>query len=151
MKRSYAGPLVLIVVAALVACAAGCGTPRDVSTPRKALLGHWKNIVPGSTTELYYNKGSVIFSGKRKEFSLPYRVLEESKPSATLVIRLTAEQAGVALTDRVVFSHDKRTIDVFRDGMRGRLQFSYLDERQAPEGYLTRQPTAVTARDRGVP
>jgi hypothetical protein len=152
MDRRIVGLLIIIALVALVATAlSGCEPSRDISTLRGALLGHWKNIVPGSTTELYYNDTSVIFSGKRKEFALLYNVLEESKAGSTLVMRLTASSTGPGLTHTVVFSRDMRTIDVFPTGTSTRLRFSYLDERQAPDGYVAKRPVAVTAQDRVVP
>jgi len=152
MSWTHKGPLIFIVaVAVVMTSVAGCGMPRDISTPRKALLGHWKNIVPGSTTELYYNEKYVVFSGKRKEYQLVYDVLGESNPDSSLVIKLIGANADVALTDKLVFSSDRNTIEVYRTGLSYKLKFSYLDERREPDGYVARQPTAITAQDRAVP
>jgi hypothetical protein len=151
MDRPIVCPLIVILLVALVATAlSGCEPTRDISMPRNALLGHWKNIIPGSTTELYYNDTSVIFSGKRKEFALLYDVLEESKEGSRLVLRLTGN-TGPGLTHTVFFSRDMRTIDVFPVGTSTHLRFTFLDERQAPNGYVAKRPLTVTARDRVVP
>ena len=100
---------------------------------------------------LYYNEKYVVFSGKRREYQLVYDVLGESNPDSSLVIKLIGANADVALTDKLVFSSDRNTIEVYRTGLSYKLKFSYLDERREPDGYVARQPTAITAQDRAVP
>jgi len=110
----------------------GCGTPREVSTPRKALLGHWKNTVPGSKTRTYFSESSVTYTGQGSEYKIPYSVIKEDPGAFTLFIRLGQQTSTTTRTDEVTFSTDRKTMDLLPSGIPEKLQYTYVDSRQAP-------------------
>lgn len=148
MRWSKAGPSVVFLAAVIfLATAVGsCGTVRDTSTPGKALLGHWKNVIPGSSTEVYYDGSRVVFSGKRNAFALPYSILLEDRENRSLTVHTEGQLARAPQTSRVVFSGDMSRMDVFAASVPGQLRFTYVDERRRPDGFRIEGAAEITRK-----
>ena len=115
----------------LAAAAAGCGSGgRDVSSPSMALLGHWKNVIPGGDAEVYFSPDNVVYAGgEREPLEMPYEVLSQDQGSFTMVVRfLTAEGEG----SKVAFSTDGKQMFLFPADIPEMLKYTYVDSKQAP-------------------
>ena len=127
--RSAAVSCVFVLVA--LCAIAGCGTARDVSTPRKALLGHWRNVIPGSGTDQFYSEKAVTYSGKGSDYRLAYTVIEENLSKFTLLVTFGAQTSTSRKTE-VVFSKDRKTMDLLPGNIPEKLQYVYVDSREVP-------------------
>jgi hypothetical protein len=122
---------VMLLCLAVVSNGCGCGAPpRDVSTPRKALLGHWINTIPGSRIELYYSPDTVTYSdGRGKPISRPYKVTEEDQAKFTLKIANTAQGPTPS---SLGFSADRKELFVYPARVPELLKYTYVDSKQNP-------------------
>jgi hypothetical protein len=125
---------VLLAASAIVFAmvVAGCsGAPRDVSTPRKALLGHWRNTIPGTNGDVYYSPTEVtrvsVGSKPGTAGSSPYSVVKENPVKFTLEI-----SAGGAAPTGISFSSDRTTMSVAPARVPELLQYEYVDAKQKP-------------------
>lgn len=123
----------ILVIALAVSClaAAGCGSgERDVSSPREALLGHWKNTIPGGGAEVYFSPDTVTHAGSGREpLEMPYEVASEDGAEFTLVVRfITGDGEG----SRVAFSTDRKQMFLFPGKVPEMLKYSYVDSKQSP-------------------
>ena len=121
----------IFLVAALAAAGGGCGSGgRDVSTPREALLGHWRNTVPGTNGEIYYSSDTATFkSAAGGAVSRPYKVTGENQSRFTLEIEYQANGAGPAT---IGFSTDRNELLVYPERVPEILKYSYVDSAQEP-------------------
>ena len=125
----------LLIPLALVGLLLGgcnCGGGRDVSTPRKALLGHWKQTIPGYG-EVYYDPKEVTYAlkGQKKKpinIPVPYSVSGENKKAFSVDIKLESA-SGAA---RITFSEDRRTMTMFPANVPEKLEYVYMDDKQKP-------------------
>ncbi len=122
---------VLTIILCVAVAAFGCGgLPRDVSTPRKALLGHWKNTVPGVDPDLYYSPDKVTYSrDKRASLTRSYEVTSENTAGFTLQVQFGS---GVRETSTIGFSIDRNEITVLPGRVPELLKYTYVDSKQAP-------------------
>lgn len=120
--------LLAVAAAALLAGAAGCAAARDVSTPSRALLGHWRNTVPGNGPDVYYAPGERTYAGDDSAaITAGYEVVREDPERFTLEIR-----SGGGGTSRVSFSEDRNLITVLPAGVPEQLRYEYVDGKQKP-------------------
>jgi hypothetical protein len=110
----------------------GCGAPRDVSTPSKAILGHWKNTIPGSATKVYFSETFITYAGKGSEYKVLYTVVKEDLSAFTLFIKLGQPSATATGTEEVTFSADRKTMTLLPEKIPEKLQYTYVDSRQEP-------------------
>lgn len=112
----------------MLSAAAGCGAARDVSTPSKALLGHWRNTVPGTNADVYYSPSELTHSGiSAASSTVEYDIVSEDENEFTLEIR-----AGSGGTSRVSFSEDRSTMTVLPEKVPELLRYEYVDANQKP-------------------
>ena len=128
MRRALA-VMAIILCAAPAACGCG-GVPRDVATPRKAVLGHWKNTIPGVNPDLYYSPDKVTFSGnKGASITRPYEVISENTAGFTLQVQYGS---GAREPSTIGFSADRKEITVLPGRVPELLKYRYVDSKQAP-------------------
>lgn len=123
--------VVLTIILCVAPAACGCGgVPRDLSTPRKAVLGHWKNTTPGVNPDLYYSPDKVTYSGdKGASIARPYEVISENISSFTLQVQYGS---GVREPSTIGFSVDRNEITVLPGRVPELLKYKYVDSKQAP-------------------
>jgi hypothetical protein len=124
--------LVMALLVAVVPLVAGCSSGRNVSTPRDALLGHWRNVIPGSGTDVYYSGSSVTYSGKGSSYSVDYTVVSQDQAKFTLFIRLGQKGKTQAAPIQVTFSSDRNTMDLLPTRSPEKLEYKYVDSKQKP-------------------
>ena len=125
MRRALAMAFMGIVV---LTSAAGCGTARDVSTPAKALLGHWRNTVPGTGADVYYGPSELTHAGISVVSStVGYDIVSEDEKEFTLEIR-----AGSGGTSGISFSADRDSMTVAPARVPELLRYEYVDANQKP-------------------
>lgn len=106
----------------------GCAAPRDVSTPRKTLLGHWRNTVPGMNPDVYYSPAEVTYAGLAAASpTAGYTVMKEDPQEFTLEI-----SAGAAVPAKISFSDDRNTMTVLPAKIPELLRYEYVDGEQKP-------------------
>jgi hypothetical protein len=123
--------VVLIIILCVAPAACGCGgLPRDVSTPRKAVLGHWKNTIPGVNPDLYYSPDKVTYSSdKGASITRSYVVISENTAGFTLQVKYGSE---VREPSTIGFSADRNEITVLPGSVPELLKYTYIDSKQAP-------------------
>jgi len=128
--------IISITLVALAVClaipVAGCSSSRNVSTPRQALLGHWKNVIPGSATQVYFSDAKVTYAGQGSEYSIDYTVLQENQSKFTLIVRLGSATAKDTAPVEVTFSSNRKTMDLLPTRVPEKLEYAFVDSRQAP-------------------
>lgn len=125
MRRALVTAFMGIVV---LASAAGCGAARDVSTPSKALLGHWRNTVPGTNPDVYYGPAEITHERLAAMSStVEYDIVGEDDKEFTLEIK-----AGSGGTSRISFSEDRSTMTVLPARVPELLRYEYVDAKQEP-------------------
>ena len=121
----------LLACSVVVALAAvtGCGTPRDVSTPSKALLGHWRNTIPGTNNDVYFSGDVVTYAqeGGTRPIPVKYRVAGEDAEKFALEIRI-----GPAEPTKVSFSADRKDMTMLPARIPELLRYEYVDAGQKP-------------------
>ncbi|MHB8896438.1 MAG: hypothetical protein ACYC99_14835 [Candidatus Geothermincolia bacterium] len=134
MRRAVVWSIVILYLALLlpVVTLAGCGGARNVSSPREALLGHWRNVIPGSGIDQYYSATAVTYAGKGSDYELAYTVVSENESEFSLTITLGQSGRRASSQTKVVFSKDRKTMDLLPGGVPEKLQYSYVDSRQKP-------------------
>lgn len=134
MRRTWVASLVLFVLLVVAACAIGCGGGggRDVSTPSKALLGHWKNTVPGSKTEIYFSGDTATFkSGTGPGIPVHYTIISQDQKKFTLDVDYGASNAGGG-PSTLAFSSDRNTLLIHPKRVPEVLRYSYVNSEQKP-------------------
>lgn len=124
--------LAVVPLLVLLLLAAGCGAPaRDVSTPGKALLGHWKQTIPGSG-EVYYGPRSVTYvKGNQRPVVVDYKVLEENSRQFTIRVAYPS-QAEEPRPAKLAFSKDRMKLYAYPDRMPEMLAYDYVDSKLKP-------------------
>lgn len=122
----------ILIVVALVSASCGCRTTgRDISSPRKALLGHWRQTVPGYG-EIYISPEKIIyFSREAKQpirIPVPYSISEENGKAFSIKIKLESSQEPATVT----FSTDRSTMTMLPARVPEKLQYVYVDGKQKP-------------------
>ena len=122
--------IVFFFVVSLVA--AGCaGGTRKVTSPASALLGHWKNTVPGNKTEIYYSPDTATFKSGGETISRPYKVVSENPSTFSLDIEYTSNLKGAG-PSTLGFSSDRNTLLVYPERVPELLKYTYIDSKQNP-------------------
>jgi len=123
--------LITAVFSMIFAGVSGCCSPsRDVSTPSKALLGHWKNTIPGMNPDIYYGAEKVSYDRKKNGdvTSVPYEVESENQEEFSLEI----SYQGASERTRISFSKDRNTITVLPPNVPELFRYEYADTQQKP-------------------
>jgi len=124
--------LTIVLLIGVLPLAAGCSSSRNVAAPRNALLGHWKNVIPGSGTDVYYSPSTVTYAGKGSDYSVAYNVISEDQAKFTMFIRLGQKASSEAAPIEVTFSSDRKTMDLLPTRVPEKLEYQYVDSKQKP-------------------
>jgi hypothetical protein len=118
------------LAALLLVLPAACDDARDTSTLGKALLGHWKNISPGTNADVYYSPNEATFDarGGGQLSTLSYKITEENQGESRLMVQYASSEEPLKIT----FSKDRNTITVYPTDMPELLQYRYVDSKQQP-------------------
>jgi len=136
-----AGLVVIGIVAGLVLGLSGDGAKkvaRDISTPSKALIGHWRTKA-SSNWEEYYNPNTYISvstdpaSNDTKSSSIDYIIVSEDKQAQELTIREWLG-GGVGYDDPLTLKFNNEATEMgYQTPVTHSWQyFEYVDSRQAP-------------------
>ena len=112
----------------LISIAGCCERDRDVATPARALLGHWRNIVPGGNPDLYFSDSEVTFDRNGDTYSTSYSIEKEDEKGFYLNI-IYRDSSDVT---KITFSKDRNTITVMPENIPELLRYEYVDSQQKP-------------------
>jgi hypothetical protein len=131
MKRNF----VALVIAAglmtlLLMVPAGCGTGRDTSSLSKALLGHWKNVSPGTYMHIYYSPTEATFDarGGGEPSTLTYNITQENQGESWLMVQYAYSPEPL----KISLSKDRNSFTEYPSEMPRPLRYRYVDSKQEP-------------------
>jgi len=131
MKRTLCACVVLSgLIAVLIVVPVSCDDARDTTTLGKALLGHWKNTVPGTNADIYYSPTEATFDarGGGKPSTISYKISQENEAQSWLMAQYTSSAEPL----KISFSKDRNTITVYPTEMPELLRYKYVDSKQKP-------------------
>ena len=130
MRRAMLAATLLCLLSVAVP---GCASPRDVSTPSKALLGHWRNTIPGTSNDVYYSPDQVTYApGKSaRPTSVDYSVVSEDMQKFAAEVRYGTGD-GSAEPTRITFSADRNTMTILPFRIPELPRYEYVDGEQKP-------------------
>lgn len=114
----------------------GCGNgARDVSTPRQALLGQWKPV-SSSQAYIFFSPDTATYlpAESGESIALRYEVVEENADEFRITIRFVSPTGSEDEAEPFVieFTADRNGFFLYPASVPERLEYVYVDERQAP-------------------
>ena len=123
---------VLLLTCAFLACSPGDN--RDISTPEKALLGHWTTHEGAQKVNYYIGDSKIITAIGGTTIEMDYYVMESNNDENWITIRVDIGEAG-AFDKRFDFSKDRRslteTMEVFGNAITNK--WKYVDSKTEPQ------------------
>jgi len=128
----------LALAAALVSC--GVGGKRDISTPEKALLGHWVTTERGMKAHYYFGDGALVLGAPGRYMELTYDVVYSDDRANKLVIEISMGLSdspmpfSVGLEKELTFSKNRKSLTEVTDvnGVKVTYEWKYVDAKQKP-------------------
>lgn len=137
MKRQRLVICFLTVFVLLLTCAFLACSPRDkrdISTPEKALLGHWTTHEGPQKVNYYIGDSKIITAIAGRTIETDYYVVESNNDENSITIRVDMGEAG-AFDKRFDFSKDRRsvteTLEVFGNPITNK--WKYVDSKTEPQ------------------
>ncbi len=129
---------VLALTVALVSC--GGRGKRDVSTPEKALLGHWVTTERGMRAHYYFGDGTLVVGVPGRAMHLTYDVVYSDDKANKVVIEISMDLAessipfSVGLEKELLFSKNRKSLTEVTDvsGVKITNTWKYVDAKTEP-------------------
>lgn len=127
MKTARATQLSLTLLLPLVICSCG----RDISSVKKAILGHW--VSESGKVNQYFGESTWIQNDGGREMEFSYTITETNEAMGTLKMTLK-NAAGAGHEKEIRFSPDRKTmIHTFILGSaRVDSKYNYVDTKERP-------------------
>ena len=130
-------PAVLALAAALASCG---GAKRDISTPEKALLGHWVTTERGTKAHYYFGDGTLVLAVPGKSMQLSYDVVYSDDKANKVVIEISMDLTeypmpfSVGVERELVFSKNRKSMTEVSEtnGVKFTHKWKYVNAKQAP-------------------
>ena len=141
--RSRLLPVIAVLAAlALVAAVASCGrAKRDISTPEKALLGHWVTTERGTKAHYYFGDGTLVLAVPGRSMQLSYDVVYSDDKANKVVVEITMDFApdspmpfSVGMERELVFSKNRKSMTEIseQNGVKFTYEWKYVDAKTEP-------------------
>jgi hypothetical protein len=122
---------VLLLTCVFLACSPR--EKRDISTPEKAVLGHWVTHEGAQKVNYYIGDSKIISAIGGRTIEMDYYVLDSSDDENWITLRIDMGEIGT-LDKRLSFSKDRKSIteamEVFGNPVTNR--WKYVDSKTAP-------------------
>jgi len=123
---------VLLLTSAFLACSPR--DKRDISTPEKALLGHWTTHEGPQKVNYYIGDSKIITAIAGRTIETDYYVVESNNDENSITIRVDMGEAG-AFDKRFDFSKDRRSVTETMEMLGNPItnKWKYVDSKTEPE------------------
>ena len=137
MKTRFPVFCLLTIILLITAC--GVGAKRDISTPEKALLGHWMTRDGGMRVDYYFGDRTFVMTIGESRLDWSYNVLESDIKANTVTVEIEmgfTDAAGYKVPTGMVlqFSKNRKSISETSVGAEGRVtnKWTYMDSKTEP-------------------
>jgi len=124
---------------ALLFSACGGEEKRDISSPEKALLGHWVTREGPLRVDYYFGDGTFVLKVRDTRLDWNYSVIESDSKKNSITIEIDmgfTDSAGYKIPTGMVlqFSRNKKSITETAEGPDGRIsnEWKYVDSKTEP-------------------
>jgi len=128
-----------LLTISLLFCACSSGEKRDVSSPEKALLGHWMTREKALRVDYYFGDGTFIMTVGHARLDWNYSVVESDNKKNSIVVDIDMgfrDAAGYSVPTGMVltFSRNRKYITEIAVGPEGKIsnKWKYIDSRTEP-------------------
>lgn len=128
-----------LLAISLVVFACDRGRQRDISSPEKALLGHWVTGQGAFRVHYYFGDGTFVMTIRDTRLEWNYSVIESDNKKNSIVVEIDVgftDSAGYKVPTGMVlqFSKNKKTITETSEGPNGLVtnKWKYMDSRTEP-------------------
>ncbi len=130
----------LAAVALTLALASCGGAKRDISTPEKALLGHWKSAQRGARVNYYIGDQTFILQAPGGSMELSYNVVYSDDRANKVVIEVVMDVPALSVTipigleKELTFSKNRKSMTEVTEanGVALTYKWKYVDAKQRP-------------------
>lgn len=123
----------------LLFSACGRAEKRDISSPEKALLGHWVTREGALRVDYYFGDGTFVMTIRDTRLDWNYSVIESDNRKNSITIEIDmgfTDSAGYKIPTGMVlkFSKNRKFITETAEGPEGRItnKWKYVDSRTEP-------------------